>query len=85
MPGSPQQFARLAVLLAETTDPETIDRLLDQWLDYGRLATEFDVEKWGFPPGWCSKERRELMRRARHSTGVVPLDDALGTTEGTAA
>jgi hypothetical protein len=79
----PQVLARLAVQLTETTDPDTRDRLLDLWLHFDRLATDVDARAWGFRRRWCIRERRELMRRAHFSMGVVQLDDTLGTTEGT--
>ncbi|MFI1607825.1 hypothetical protein ACH4YN_37925 [Streptomyces griseofuscus] len=77
MPAHIQVFARLAMLLASTSDPEQRDMILDVWLDARHMASEWDAEPWGFEPGWCRRELNELMRRGRSAFGVVQLDDAL--------
>lgn len=80
MPAHPKAFASLAVRLAATADPATVDLLLDQWLDYRDYATEWDAGQWGFQPDrWCARERAELIRRARLHVGPPPMDHE-GTT-----
>lgn len=81
MPAHRQVFAYLARLLASTSDPVLRDRLLDQWLAARNMATDWDAAAWGFPPRWCARQRRELMRRARHSLDAVQLDDVLGSPD----
>lgn len=68
MSAHPDAYARLARDLSRTKDRKIHDELLDQWLDYRYLASEWDGEQWGFDPEtWMEKERAELLSRAMPS------------------
>jgi hypothetical protein len=75
VPASPRAFEVLAERIMRTSDPATVDMLLDQWLDYRDRATEWDAARWGFDPSrWFEAERAELNRRARMGAGSHPMD-----------
>ncbi|MCX4705672.1 hypothetical protein [Streptomyces sp. NBC_01373] len=75
MPASPRAFEVLAERIRRTSDPATVDMLLDQWLAYRDRATEWDAARWGFDPHrWFEVERAELARRARMGVGSRPID-----------
>lgn len=63
MPAHPKAYALLAERLATTTDPTTRDQLLDKWLEYRQLATNWDASQWGFDPDrWQARRLTELAR-----------------------
>lgn len=42
-----------------------VDDVLDEFLSYEKLATEWDADQWGLDPdNWMREERAELRRRA---------------------
>ncbi|MEU5976322.1 hypothetical protein [Streptomyces sp. NPDC047315] len=65
MPAHPNHYQRLATELATATRPARRDELLDEWLDWRDLATEWDAQLWGFDPDrWCAAERAAMERCA---------------------
>jgi len=51
-----------------------VDEILDQFLSWELLATEWDADKWGLDPdGWMGPERQELRRRACGRDPVEPM------------
>ncbi|WP_399142210.1 hypothetical protein Q3A86_33235 [Streptomyces sp. NBUA17] len=80
MPAPEGAFAALAARLRAATTAETVDMLLDRWIDYRDYATEWDADQWGFDSDrWFEHERAELSRRARQHVGPPPMDQE-GTT-----
>lgn len=66
MSAHPDAFSRLKRDLTRTRDRKIQDELLDKWLEYERLATEWDGSNWGFDTDtWMSKERAELGKRSK--------------------
>lgn len=66
MSAHPDAFARLERDLTRTRDRKIQDELLDKWIEYKKLATEWDGAQWGFEPDtWMSKERAELGKRSQ--------------------
>lgn len=64
MSAHPDAFARLAERIRRTENMSVIDSLLDQWLVYKNLATDWDAQQWGFDSQrWMRKERAELAKR----------------------
>ncbi|WP_282795751.1 hypothetical protein [Streptomyces sp. CC224B] len=56
MPAHPAAYGRLAAQLRLTPDPDLRDQLLDTWLDYRDLATEWDARQWGLQPDdWAAR------------------------------
>lgn len=69
MPASPEAFERLARHIAGAEGNRLLqDGLLDIWLEYRDLATEWDADKWGFNPD-------RWMRQERARMGQMPLDN----------
>jgi hypothetical protein len=56
----PDAFDGLVQKLRRAKDPVIIDRLLDQWLEWEKLATEYDAEQWSFEEDWMKDERAKL-------------------------
>ncbi|MGW7197525.1 hypothetical protein [Streptomyces chryseus] len=77
MPASPTAFEGLAERIRRAADAATVDMLLDRWLDYRDRATEWDAGRWGLDDldRKTGPDRLELIRRARHSAGSIPMDD----------
>lgn len=65
MSAHPDAFSRLKRDLTRTRDRKIQDELLDKWLEYEKLATDWDGTQWGFDAdSWMSKERAELDKRS---------------------
>lgn len=67
MPASPEAFNVLGAHIKGTTNRRIQDGLLDIWLEYRDLATEWDADKWGFGHRWMKAELQEMNKR--------PLDE----------
>lgn len=61
MAASERAFEHLRTRLRGASDRPMQDEILDLWLDFRDLATEWDAQQWGFNPDtWMLKERNEM-------------------------
>lgn len=68
MPAAPEAFSRLALHIKGAGSNRLLqDGLLDLWLEYRDLATEWDADQWGFTDRWMQSERSKM--------GRMPLDN----------
>jgi hypothetical protein len=68
MPASPEAFRTLAIhIKAADGNRRLQDGLLDLWLEYRDLATEWDADRWGLKPDRWMLQERALMNQ-------MPLD-----------
>jgi hypothetical protein len=68
MPASPGVFKTLGLHIKAAKDRRLQDSLLDMWLEYRDLATEWDADQWGFNPDRWMRQERALMNQ-------TPLDN----------
>lgn len=63
MPASPEAFENLSQHLRRASSRQLQDGLLDLWLEYRDLATEWDADQWGFGYLWMRAELQEMNKR----------------------
>ena len=63
MPAHQRVFDTIGFKISRTNDRRLQNILLDMWLEYRDLATEWDGDKWGFNPDkWMQREREQMGR-----------------------
>jgi hypothetical protein len=69
MPAHPGAFKKLSERIRAADGNRRLqDGLLDLWLEYRDLATEWDGDRWGFDPDRWMLQERTLMNQS-------PLDN----------